>query len=101
MYILINFLNVLLLTCLSFEVSFIVPLFFLQVITMSSIPKEYYKYGLVAGLGLAAYAEFDKLDIIYNTLGRDLSSIYRYDFSKINFKHIITTVMRCGGNQIA
>jgi len=44
---------------------------------MSSIPKEYYKYGLAAGLGLAAWAEYDKLDLIYNTLGRDLSSIYR------------------------
>ena len=44
---------------------------------MSGIPKEYYTYGLAAGLGLAAYAEFDKLDLIYNTLGRDLMSIYR------------------------
>ena len=44
---------------------------------MSGIPKEYYKYGLVAGLGLAAYAEYETLDIIYNTIGRDLTSIYR------------------------
>ena len=44
---------------------------------MSSIPPEYFKYGLVAGLGLAAVAEFDKLVLIYNTLGRDLMSIYK------------------------
>ena len=48
---------------------------------MSGIPKEYYKYGLVAGLGVAAIAEFDKLDLIYQTLGRDLMSVYRFDFA--------------------
>jgi hypothetical protein len=45
---------------------------------MSGIPANYFKYGLAAGLGLAAYAEFDTLDLIYNTLGRDLMSIYRF-----------------------
>jgi hypothetical protein len=52
-------------------------IFFLAGKKMSGIPKEYYTYGLAAGLGLAAYSEFDKLDLIYNTLGRDLMSIYR------------------------
>ena len=46
---------------------------------MSGIPPEYYKYGLVAGLGLAAVAEFDTLDLIYHTLGRDLMSFYRFE----------------------
>ena len=45
---------------------------------MSGIPPEYFKYGLVAGLGLAAVAEFDTLDLIYHTLGRDLMSFYRF-----------------------
>jgi hypothetical protein len=41
---------------------------------MDGIPKEYFKYGLAAALGLAAVVEYDKLDLVYNTLGRDLQS---------------------------
>ena len=45
---------------------------------MAAIPKDYYKYGLLAGLGIAGLVEYDNLDILYNTLGRDLQSVYRY-----------------------
>ncbi len=39
---------------------------------MDDIPKEYFKYALWAGLGLAAIAEHKMIDLVYNTLGRDL-----------------------------
>jgi len=44
---------------------------------MSGIPKDYYKYGLAAALGVAAIIEYDKLDIVYNTLGRDLQAVWK------------------------
>ena len=33
-----------------------------------SIPKAYYKYGLLAGLGIGALVEYENLDILFNTL---------------------------------
>ena len=36
----------------------------------SEIPKKYYKYGLLAGLGIGAILEYENLDIAYNTLGQ-------------------------------
>ena len=41
-------------------------------------PKSYYKYGLLAALGFGALVEYDNLDILYNTLGRDTSAILKY-----------------------
>ena len=43
-----------------------------------SIPKAYFKYGLLAGLGLGALIEYDNLDILYNTFGRDVKTIAMY-----------------------
>ena len=42
------------------------------------IPKEYLKYGLLAGLGLGALIEYDNLDIFFNTIGRDVKNIIKY-----------------------
>ena len=44
----------------------------------SGIPKEYYKYALLAGLGIGALIEHENLDIAYHTLGRDMRAIARY-----------------------
>ena len=37
-----------------------------------------YKYGLAAGLGLAALIEHDNLDILYHTLSRDVRTMATY-----------------------
>ena len=42
------------------------------------IPKDYYKYGLLAGIGLGALIEYDNIDILLNTFSRDASSAFRY-----------------------
>ena len=44
----------------------------------SGIPKEYYKYALLAGLGIGALIEHENMDIAYHTLGRDVRAIARY-----------------------
>ncbi len=43
---------------------------------MDAIPKEYFKYALWAGLGLGAIAEHRRIEVAYNTLGRDLRHGY-------------------------
>ena len=44
----------------------------------SGIPKEYYKYGLLAGLGIGALLEYENLDIAYHTVGREARAVYAY-----------------------
>ena len=44
----------------------------------ASIPKAYYKYGLIAGLGIGALVEYENLDILFNTFGRDVKTIAIY-----------------------
>ena len=44
----------------------------------AGIPKDYLKYGLLAGLGLGALIEYDNLDIFFNTTAS-------FEFSKTNF----------------
>ena len=44
----------------------------------SGIPKEYYKYGLLAGLGIGALLEYENLDIAYHTVGREVRSLISY-----------------------
>ena len=43
-----------------------------------SIPKAYFKYGLLAGLGIGALVEYENLDILFNTFGRDVKTIAIY-----------------------
>ena len=45
---------------------------------MSGIPSSYYKYGLLAGLGIGALIEYENLDIFYNTFGRDVKTVAIY-----------------------
>jgi len=52
---------------------------------MSSIPNSFYKYGLLAGLGIGALVEYENLDIFYNTFGRDIKTIAIY--SRILFEY--------------
>ena len=44
----------------------------------SGIPKEYYKYGLLAGLGIGALLEYENLDIAYHTVGREVRAVLGY-----------------------
>ena len=44
----------------------------------SGIPKEYYKYGLLAGLGIGALLEYENFDIVYHTVGREVRAVYGY-----------------------
>ena len=44
----------------------------------SGIPKEYYKYGLLAGLGIGALLEYENLDIAYHTVGREVRAVFGY-----------------------
>lgn len=44
----------------------------------AGIPGHYYKYGALAGLALGALIEYDNLDILYHTFGRDAQGIVKY-----------------------
>ena len=45
---------------------------------MANFPKEYYKYGLLAGLGLGALLEYENLDIFFNTISRDVGAMLKF-----------------------